>query len=243
MEKECILVVDDDPQVTSFLKRYLSKHEYSVICASTGSEMERVLAHSRVDLCILDVGLPGRNGLDITRDLRKTSNLPILILSGQGDAFDRVVGLEFGADDYLTKPYEPRELLARVRTILRRSRAGALAEQQQARGARLFRFANWTVNLDERSLQDAQSGEAVKLTTTEFELLSVFVQNPHVVHSRYQLLDQARGRESYSRDRAIDVHVTRLRKKIEPDPSDPVFIKTVHGIGYSFVANVASGGS
>ncbi|MBE9475592.1 MAG: response regulator transcription factor [Proteobacteria bacterium] len=236
--KELILVVDDDPQITSFLKRYLEKQEYRVICASDGREMQRKLAREAVDLCILDIGLPGKSGLDITRDIRATSNLPILVLSGRDETYDRVIGLEFGADDYMVKPFEPRELLARIRTILRRSKV-ARQQQDQTRSPS-YQFGDWIFNYDERTLVNTVTGKPQIMTTTEIEILHVFVTNPNTVFSRNQLLDAARGRESFSGDRAIDVHIMRIRKKLTPDdPSAQGIINTIHGIGYSFTANVS----
>ncbi len=235
--KEQILVVDDDPQITSFLKRYLEKQEYRVICASDGREMRNKLLREAVDLCILDIGLPGKSGLDITRDLRATSNLPILVLSGRDETFDRVVGLEFGADDYMVKPFEPRELLARIRTILRRSKAPI--QQQDRDSSPNYRFDNWIFNYGARTLINVDNGEPLMMTTTEFEILNIFVTNPSTIFSRNQLLDAARGRESFSGDRAIDVHIMRIRKKLSPeDPSGQGIINTVHGMGYSFTASV-----
>ena len=234
MQKELILVVDDDPQITSFLKRYLEKQGYTVMCAADGREMQSILDRNKVDLCILDIGLPGKSGLDITRDIRRDSNLPILVLSGSTETFDRVVGLEFGADDYMVKPYEPRELLARVRTILRRSKPA----ERVASKAVLYQFDDWSVNQNERSLLRMGAGTPEPLTTTEFEILYMFVTNPHTVFNRNQLLDAARGRESFAGDRAIDVHIMRLRKKLESGSGQVEYIKTIHGIGYSFIATV-----
>lgn len=234
MQKELILAVDDDPQITSFLKRYLEKQGYNVICAQDGREMQAVLDRENVDLCILDIGLPGKSGLDITREIRSESNMPILVLSGSSEMFDRVVGLEFGADDYMVKPYEPRELLARVRTILRRSKP---VEQTSSKAVR-YQFDNWVVNLNERSLSKLDTGEDEPLTTTEFEILLMFISNPHTVFSRNQLLDAARGRESFAGDRAIDVHIMRLRKKLEASDESVEYVKTIHGIGYSFIPPV-----
>ncbi len=240
LDKELILVVDDDPQITSFLKRYLEKQEYRVVCASDGREMQDVMAHENVDLCILDIGLPGKSGLDITRDLRAESNLPILVLSGRDETFDRVVGLEFGADDYMVKPFEPRELLARIRTILRRSKT--TDTRHDPAHAPSFRFGNWVLNVAERSLCKADTGEQMALTTSEFELLHFFTAHPNTAYTRNQLLDAARGRASFSGDRTIDVHIMRLRKKLSPSPSDPEIINTIHGVGYSFVARVTRAG-
>lgn len=235
MQKELILVVDDDPQITSFLKRYLEKQGYSVMCAPDGLAMQVILDRETVDLCILDIGLPGKSGLDITRDIRRDSNLPILVLSGSTETFDRVVGLEFGADDYMVKPYEPRELLARVRTILRRSKSA----QQVSSKAVVYQFDAWAVNQNERSLSHKNTGKIEPLTTTEFEILFMFVTNPHTVFNRNQLLDAARGRESFAGDRAIDVHIMRLRKKLGSSADGADYIKTIHGIGYSFIAKVS----
>jgi len=236
--KELILVVDDDPQITSFLKRYLEKQEYRVICASDGREMQNKLSCEAVDLCILDIGLPGKSGLDITRDLRITSNLPILVLSGRDEIYDRVVGLEFGADDYMVKPFEPRELLARIRTILRRSKTAK--QQQEHTPSPNYQFGNWIFNYDARTLINAVTDKQLTMTTTEFEILNVFVTSPNTIFSRNQLLDAARGRESFSGDRAVDVHIMRIRKKLSPeDPSGQDIINTVHGMGYSFTTSVS----
>ena len=232
MQKQVILVVDDDPQITSFLERYLGKLGYEVMCASDWREMQAAMAQSTIDLCILDIGLPGKSGLDITREVREKSDMPILVLSGSSETFDRVVGLEFGADDYMVKPYEPRELLARVRTILRRSKP----TEQPPNAALTFRFDNWVVSPNERSLLNGDA--ATDITTTEFEILHAFVRKPHTVFSRNQLLDLARGRESFAGDRAIDVHIMRLRKKLGKDAKGADYIKTIHGMGYSFIGNV-----
>ncbi|MEP3276037.1 MAG: response regulator [Stappiaceae bacterium] len=238
MADDHILVVDDDPQITSYLKRYLEKQLFRVSCAATGAEMDKVLAREHVDLCVLDIGLPDKDGFEITRDLRATSNLPIIVLSGRDDPFDRVIGLEFGADDYVSKPFEARELLARIKSVLRRCKVEALAVRQLESDAPLLQFGGWILNMNDRTLYAGESGEANTLTTTEFELLSALVRRPHTVLSRDQLLDIARGRSCYAGDRTVDVHIMRLRKKIEPDPAEPVYVKTIHGIGYCFIANV-----
>ncbi len=206
-----------------------------MICASDGREMAAVLMREQVDLCILDIGLPGKSGLDITRDLRAKSSLPILVLSGRDETIDRVVGLEIGADDYMVKPFEPRELLARIRTILRRANAPGSDHAAPIR----YRFGNWVLNPGERSLRKSDSGEQVALTTSEFELLHLFAAHPNTVFTRDQLLDAARGRASFAGDRTIDVHIMRLRKKLSPTASTPEIISTIHGIGYSFTAQVS----
>lgn len=243
MVKEHILVVDDDPQVTSFLQRYLEKQGCQVTCAADGDAMDAILAQGGVDLILLDIGLPGRSGFDITRELRVESNIPIIVLSGRDDIFDRVVGLEFGADDYITKPFEAREVLARIRTVLRRSRADEDLSSANGSASSLIMFGDWVLNPHERTLTSKDSGQQTPLTTTEFDILQAFALSPHIVFSRDQLLDKARGRDTVVGDRTIDVHVLRLRKKIEPDPTDPTYIKTVHGIGYCFAANVQKSGA
>ncbi|MCG7521473.1 response regulator [Ruegeria sp. Ofav3-42] len=243
MANDHILIVDDDPQITSFLKRYLEKQGCDVSCAGDGTAMDSILAQTAVDLILLDIGLPGRNGFDITRELRVNSNIPIIVLSGRDEIFDRVVGLEFGADDYITKPFEAREVLARIRTVLRRTRSDHNPPDQEGSGMPLIKFGDWVLNLNERTLTTKGAHHSTPLTTTEFEVLQAFVSNPHMVFSRDQLLDKARGRETIVGDRTIDVHVMRLRKKIEPDPSAPTYIKTIHGIGYCFASNVSKTGS
>ncbi|MCV6577303.1 MAG: response regulator transcription factor [Cohaesibacter sp.] len=233
-----ILIVDDDPQITSFLSRYLKKQHYKVSCTATAAEMTKVLSQHHVDLCILDIGLPDRDGFDILRDMRSDSNLPVIVLSGRDDPFDRILGLEFGADDYVTKPFEARELLARIKTVLRRCRLEDVAVRQASEGTPILQFDQFVMNAQERSLRLLPHGEDVNLTTTEFELLHAMVKHPHSVLSRDQLLDLARGRQCYVGDRTVDVHIMRLRKKIEPDAANPTYVKTIHGIGYCFTADV-----
>ena len=236
-----ILIVDDDPQITSFLSRYLEKQHYTVSCTASAAEMHRVLAERHIDLVVLDIGLPDRDGFEIMRDMRTSSNLPIIVLSGRDDPFDRVLGLEFGADDYVTKPFEARELLARIKSVLRRCRLEEVAVRQGTDKSPVLQFDQFVMKPQERSLFDGRSGEAVSLTTTEFELLHALVKHPHAVLSRDQLLDLARGRQCYVGDRTVDVHIMRLRKKIEPDASNPIYVKTIHGIGYCFTADVVQG--
>ncbi|WP_310621422.1 response regulator [Flexibacterium corallicola] len=238
MGQDHILIVDDDPQITSYLERYLVKQNYIVSCAASASEMDRILQKNKVDLCILDIGLPDKDGFEVTRDIRAKSNLPIVVLSGRDDPFDRVVGLEFGADDYMAKPFEARELLARIKSVLRRCKVEPLVEKETTETVPLLQFGNWLLNTRDRTLREQDTSHDMPITTTEFDLLYTMVKHPHTVLNRNQLLDNARGREAYPGDRTIDVHVMRLRKKIEPDPSNPIYIKTIHGIGYCFTANV-----
>lgn len=240
MSSDHILVVDDDPQITSFLSRYLEKQQFKVTSTANAADMKKALEREIVDLCILDIGLPDRDGFDIIREMRAESNLPVIVLSGRDDPFDRILGLEFGADDYVTKPFEARELLARIKSVLRRC-AQESQKQSDVKGSdelALVRFENFLINPMERTLIDDQNGELINLTTTEFELLLALTKHPHTVQSRDQLLDSARGRQCYVGDRTVDVHIMRLRKKIEPDSSNPIYIKTIHGIGYCFTPDV-----
>jgi len=187
----------------------------------------------------LDVGLPDADGFELTREIRRTSSLPIIVLSVRNEAFDRIFGLEFGADDYVTKPFEPRELVARIRTVLRRSAVEKAASDDGNSGPELLQFGTWQMNVGARTLEDVESHEDAGLTSMEFDLLKALIEHPKTVLSRDQLLDFVRGRDFVVGDRAIDVHIMRLRKKIEPQTSEPRYIKTVHGIGYYFVDDVA----
>jgi DNA-binding response OmpR family regulator len=233
--REKILIVDDDPQIISFLSRYLKKQNFIPLCATTGKEMREILAREKVDLCLLDVGLPDADGFELTREIRQTSNLPIIVLSVRNEAFDRIFGLEFGADDYVTKPFEPRELMARIRTVLRRSASTNGTQESVDPGTEVLQFGTWEMNIGARTLEDSDTGKSAGLTSMEFDLLKALIEHPKSVLSRDQLLNFVRGQDFVVGDRAIDVHIMRLRKKIEPDNSDPRYIKTVHGIGYYFV--------
>lgn len=236
--REKILIVDDDPQIISFLSRYLEKQDFVPVCATSGAEMRAVLAREKIDLCVLDVGLPDADGFELTREIRQTSNLPIIVLSVRNEAFDRIFGLEFGADDYVTKPFEPRELVARIRTVLRRSALEKNPLPNASASKELLQFGDWVMNVGARALNDAETGASAGLTSTEFDLLKALIEHPKTVLSRDQLLDFVRGQDFVVGDRAVDVHIMRLRKKIEPDKSEPRYIKTVHGIGYYFVEDV-----
>ncbi len=225
-----ILVVDDDDKLRQLLCRYLSEQGFEVVSAESGREMDRALRQQGVDLVILDLMLPGEDGLSIARRLRGESTVPIIILSARGDEVDRIVGLEVGADDYLPKPFNPRELLARINSVLRRSDCiegggGSGAESVAA-------FGPYRMNLDNYTLE--REGEPVELTTGEFELLRQLVTRPNRVLSRDQLLDLLGDGTEGAFDRSIDVRITRLRKKIEDDPHQPRYIRTVRGVGYRF---------
>jgi two-component system, OmpR family, response regulator len=230
-----LLIVDDDKELCSLLSKFLSQHGYRVSLAHRGSEMTAILSNSRIDLVILDLMLPGDDGLVLCRRLRETSNLPIIMLTSMGDEVDRIIGLEMGADDYLVKAANPRELLARVRAVLRRTHShptGILADQK-----RVLEFAGWRLDVTHRQLLSANNA-LVPLRAGEFDLLLAFAERPRRVLSRDQLLDLSRGRSANPFDRSIDVQVSRLRRKIEPDPKQPTLIKTVRSGGYILAANV-----
>lgn len=235
-----LLVVDDDADIRDLLSRYLSEHGFRVLTAGDGAQMREVLAAQAVDLVILDLMLPGEDGLEICRRLRTESELPIIMLTARTDNLERVVGLELGADDYITKPFEPRELVARIRAVLRRSRPEApLPEPTRGAvsSAGSYRFAGWMLDPDARSLRDAV-GRAVELSPGEFDLLLAFVQSPRQVLDRDRLLERTRGGEATPFDRSIDVQVSRLRRKIEDTHLSPNLIQTVRGAGYIFTAKV-----
>lgn len=219
-----LLVVDDDPELLELTEQYLSSQGYEVLTAEDGVAMDAALEANEIDLMILDLMLPGEDGLSIARRMRRGRDLPIIIVSAQGDDVDRIVGLEIGADDYLAKPFNPRELLARVRAVLRR---GARRE-----GAQIITFGDFELNLNAHRL--TRDGRTVALTSGEFELLDVLVRHPNTVLDRDRILDLLTGTRRSPFDRSIDVRVTRLRHKIEPDPATPVFIKTIWGKGYMF---------
>ena len=227
-----ILVVDDQKEICDVVQEYLSGEGYRVSAAHDGAGMRRVLGQAHVDLVILDLMLPGEDGLTLARALRNEQpGIGIIILTGRGEPVDRIIGLEMGADDYLPKPFHLRELLARVKSVLRRvhTRTGEAVTPGRSRA----RFAGWNLDLSSRELT-SPAGEEVRLTTGEFDLLAAFVHNANQVLSRDRLLDLARNREAGPFDRTIDVQVGRLRRKLEDDPQNPTLIKTVRGSGYIF---------
>ena len=232
-ESRHILVVDDDPKVRTLLRRCLEGDGFSVSEAKDGAELRACLAGSQeVSLITLDLNLGKENGLDLAWELRKEHSIPIIMLTGRGDTIDRVVGLEVGADDYLAKPFELRELLARVRAVLRRTGA---TESQSPSGQR-FLFDGWIFDVNTRSLS-RETGEAQAITTSEFNLLEAFVKRPHRALSRDNIMDLLKGQDWSPLDRSIDNLVARLRKKIERDPNHPLLIKSVRGVGYAFTAD------
>ncbi len=230
-----ILVVDDHREIRDALAKYLEKNGMRATTAANAVAMDAALAVGAYDLIVLDVMMPGEDGLSVCRRLRAKGNMPILMLTALGDETDRIVGLEVGADDYLPKPFNPRELLARIKAILRRSDHPQLAGGPLA-GHRMV-FDRWTLDTDRRSLL-AEDGTEVALTTAEFRLLTVFLERPRFVLSREQLLDLTSGRSAQVFDRTIDNQISRLRRKIERDPARPALIATVWGGGYSLAADV-----
>lgn len=231
-----ILVVDDDNDIRMLLASFLEAHGFSVAKARDGAEMRAHLGKRSFDLCILDLMLPGQDGIELCRQLRQGSTMPIIMLTARAEETDRIVGLEIGADDYVTKPFNPRELLARVRAVLRR--AGSLVPAAGgAPSVRAYQFEGWTLSLERRELTNP-AGVLVDLSTGEFDLLQAFLEAPNRVLTREHLLDAARSQPDAVFDRAIDVQVSRLRKKIEPGESRSPLIRTVRGAGYMFVPKV-----
>mgnify|MGYP001165094500 FL=1 len=224
-----LLVVDDDPELRELTQAYLMKNGFIVNTVESSVGMDEFLATNDVDLLILDLMLPGEHGLAIAKRLKKKKDLPIIIVSAQGEDIDRIVGLEIGADDYLPKPFNPRELLARIRAVLRRS-SGKI-EEKETESSRLV-FNDYELDLNAHSL--SRGGEKVSLTSGEFDLLALLAANPNRVLHRDTILDRLTGAERSPFDRSIDVRVTRLRGKLEFDPSKPELIKTIWGKGYMF---------
>lgn len=228
-----LLVVDDHPEIRQSLSRYLRQQGFRVSAADGGVQMRQVMRDATVDLIILDVMMPGEDGLSLCRELVAKGEVPVILLTAMADETDQIVGLELGADDYITKPFNPRELLARVRAVLRRFHS--LPPQRQAPGQQRLRFVGWSLDLGQRRLTDPE-GTEVPLSNTEFLLLSAMATRAGRVLNRDQLLDLTRGREAGVYDRAIDNQIMRLRRKIEQDPSHPEILKTVWGGGYLFAA-------
>jgi two-component system phosphate regulon response regulator OmpR len=228
-----VLVVDDDSRLRDLLRRYLSDNGFTVMTAESGQAMNKLWLRERFDVLILDLMLPGEDGLSILRRLRGAKDTtPIVMLTAKGEDVDRIVGLEMGADDYLAKPFNPRELLARIHAVMRR-RAPEEAPGAPSQEPASVSFGEFTLDLATRTLK--RQGEPVALTTGEFAVLKVFARHPRVPLSREKLMELARGREYEAFDRSLDVQISRLRKLVEPDPSKPRFIQTVWGLGYVFI--------
>ncbi len=231
-----IAVVDDNRDIRDLVAKYLSQHDYRVTAVESGAALRRLLERAAPDLVILDIMMPGEDGLSVCRQLRVTSQVPVIFLTAMAEDTDRIIGLELGADDYLVKPFNPRELLARVRAVLRRGSI-SLSQSGSANVGKIVRFDQWQLDMGRQELQD-RDGVGVALSTAEFRLLKVFIDHPMVVLSREKLLDLTIGRNADPFDRSIDNQVSRLRKKIELDPKIPVIIKTHWGGGYSLAADV-----
>jgi two-component system phosphate regulon response regulator OmpR len=238
-----ILVVDDEARIRTMLRRYLEAENFKVSEAGDGAGLRRVIDSESVDLLLLDLMMPGEDGLSLARYVREHRSTPIIMLTGKDDLIDRVAGLEAGADDYVAKPFHLREVLARIRTVLRRVSSAPAASPpalSSASETALLAFQGWQLDLLRRELRKPD-GAPIALTAAEFELLRVFATHPNRVLNRDQLMEQVKGREWVAFDRAIDTQVVRLRKKIETDPSHPMLIKTVRGAGYVFASAVTKG--
>ena len=234
-----VLIVDDDPLIRELLHAYLSQEGYAVHCAETAEAADTFLASQAVDLVMLDIRLPGKDGLTLTRELRVRSEVGIILITGRNDEIDRIVGLECGADDYVIKPLNPRELVSRAKNLIRRVRHAQAPQPLAAAAKPVKQFAAWALDTDRRRLID-DAGNETLLTHGEYQLLSVFLRNSGHTLSRDQLMDQIRNREWVPNDRSIDVLVGRLRRKLHDDPAEPQLIITIHGAGYLFTASLAA---
>jgi len=235
LKKFCILIVDDEADIREPLAEYLIRNELNVVMADSAAQARQQIIQGDVDLIILDIMMPNEDGLSLCRDLRTRSDVPIILLTARTDDIDRIIGLEMGADDYIGKPFAPRELLARIKAVLRRT--GPRSNRLQVQGQRVYSFNTWLVNVDERNLISVD-GVNVPMGDAEFRLLLAFVTRPGQVLSRSQLLDLADAREADPFDRSIDNRIVRLRRKLEEDPANPSLIKTVRSGGYVFTAQV-----
>jgi two-component system, OmpR family, response regulator len=231
-----VVVVDDHSEIRDLVRQYLEQQGYRISVAEDGAELRRILDRNAVDLIVLDIMMPGEDGITLCRQIRATSETPIIFLTAMSEDTDRIVGLELGADDYLAKPFNPRELLARIRAVLRRS--SATPSVQAAQRSKTVRIGHWRVNMSQQELA-GENGIGVPLSTAEFRLLKVLIERPGTVLSRDQLLDLTVGRTADIFDRSIDNQISRLRKKIEEDPKNPSIIKTHWGGGYSLCAEVS----
>jgi len=230
-----LLLVDDEATIREPLGQYLQRQGFRVSEAANAADARKILGGSAIELVVLDVMMPGEDGLSLCRSIREQGELPVILLTARTEETDRIVGLEMGADDYVLKPFSPRELVARIKTILRRSGGGGARETNA--GASIYRFENWTLRADDWTLTGGD-GIAIPLSTADFRLLQAFVTHPRQVLSRDQLLDLTQGREAHAFDRSIDNQISRLRRKIEDDARAPNLIKTVWGGGYMFSADV-----
>jgi DNA-binding response OmpR family regulator len=231
-----VLVVDDDPSICQLLTRYFEGEGYIVSTAFDGQEMRRHLKQNEVDIVLLDLSLPGgQDGLDLAREIRTRSDIPIIILTGRDDVVDRIIGIEIGADDYITKPFHLREVHVRLKSILRRRQPAA--SKVEKIDEKIICFEGWTLNLSRRRLH-VDEGREVELTTGEFDMLAAFAQHPGRVLTRDFLMDKTRGRQLEAFDRTIDARIVRLRRKIEANAKRPQLIKAVRGVGYIFTGKI-----
>lgn len=231
-----ILIVDDDAEIRSLLADYLDGQGYETMTAQNGEAMQQALRNSRIDLIVLDINMPGEDGLTLCRNLRTHSSTPVIMLTARGEPVDRILGLEMGADDYLAKPFEPRELLARIRSVMRRSK-GSTSLPGRSNAKQLLHFAGWTLDVHAGHLI-GKDGVVVMLSFAELRLLKVFLDHPNRILTRDQLLNFTQGRDAEAFDRAIDVQISRLRQKLNDDARSPQIIKTVRSGGYILVAPV-----
>jgi two-component system OmpR family response regulator len=236
--KPHILLVDDERAIRDPLASYLQKNGYRVTAAADAGAARRALEGNAIDLLVLDIMMPGEDGLSLCRHVREVGELPVILLTARSEETDRIVGLEMGADDYVVKPFSPRELIARIKAILRRVSTGHQRDIPPPAG--IYRFGDWALNSADWTLTGAD-GIAISLSTADYRLLTAFLERPRQVLSRDQLLDLTQGREANPFDRAIDNQISRLRRKIEPDPKAPTLIKTVWGGGYMLSADVMRG--
>ena len=226
-ERSRILVLDDDPEIRELLTDFLTRSGFEVVAVNDSKRLDRVLLRRSFDLLILDLMLPGEDGISVAKRLKKQSKMPIIMLSALGETSDRIIGLEIGADDYVAKPFDPKELVARIRAVLRRSMAAVVDTEQH-----VFKFGEY--ELDTETYRITRKGEEIFLTTAEFELLALFVREPNRVMDRDLIHLRMTGSTRGKLDRTVDVRITRLRSKIEPQPNSPIYIKTVWQRGYMF---------
>ncbi len=234
-QQDHVLIVDDDAEIRGLLGEYLRKQGYRATAVADGKGLRAAMEKSRPDVIVLDLMLPGEDGLALCRDLRARSEIPIIMLTARGDETDRIVGLEMGADDYVAKPFNPRELMARIKSVLRRARS--LPENLKPGEASSYRFASWSLDVATRNLT-APDRVVIPLSGTEFRLLRIFLDHPNRVLTRDQLIDLMLSRDAAPFDRAIDVQVSRLRHRLREDAKEPAIVKTVRGQGYVFAAHV-----
>ncbi|HTQ13985.1 MAG TPA: response regulator [Rhizomicrobium sp.] len=232
--KPHVLIVEDARDIREPLARYLREHGYRTTTAQDAITARRAMKGAAIDLVVLDIMMPGEDGLSLCRSIRETSQIPVILLTARSEEVDRIIGLEMGADDYIAKPFSPRELVARVTAVLRRTQA--LPPRQRPPEAEQIRFGDWMLDTAQRELVGGD-GMATALSSGEFSLLRAFLEHPRIALTRNQLLDLTKGRDAELFDRSIDNHVSRLRKKLEPDPRNPRYIKTVWGGGYMFAVD------